>query len=295
MLAVVMMFASASADWVHSSGNPCFVTPVDGVVTAAQVTAALANQADPTVFPTNAFNSCNDLVTITLPTSITSFGNAVFANAMNLAGTVIIPEGVTYIGKFTFQNNAQLQTVIFPASLERINNRVWPTFLGCTSLTTVCGATFSGVTDMCTYQNTGTSYCRAANGGETGLVTGQQYDCAGSNSNCLMGDSTADFASLTSACPADLYPATTTTTSVVSDVLGRSDVDDQEWNGANTITNTNPCTPDDNYANCGCEHASCSMQTHESLGRVVKTHHHPQSNLNRFPHKCKYHSHIDTW
>merc|ERR1719424_1972783 len=67
-----------------------------------------------------------------------------------------------------------------------------------------------------------------------------------------------------------------------------------EWNGANTITNTNPCTPDDNYANCGCEHASCSMHTHVSLGRVLKTHHHPQSNLNRFPHKCKYHSHIDT-
>jgi hypothetical protein len=52
--------------------------------------------------------------------------------------------------------------------------------------------------------------------------------------------------------------------------LGRSDVDIQDWNGANTITNTNPCTPDDDYANCGCEHASCSMQTHESLGRVIK-------------------------
>jgi hypothetical protein len=68
---------------------------------------------------------------------------------------------------------------------------------------------------------------------------------------------------------ADDYPATTTTTSI-DDSLGRSDVDDQEWNGANTITNTNPCTPDDNYANCGCEHASCSMHTHERLGRIVK-------------------------
>jgi hypothetical protein len=204
MLAVVMI-ASASADWAHSSGNPCFVTPVDGVVTAAQVTAALATQADPAVFPTDAFNGCNDLVTITLPTGITTIGNAVFANAANLAGTVIIPEGVTSIGKFTFMNNAQLTTVIFPASLERINNRVYDIFGGCTGLTTVCGATFSGDAG-CGYSD---AHCRAANGGSTGLATGYQSG----NTGAFF----FDLASMISACPAGLIP---TTTSSVADEEG---------------------------------------------------------------------------
>ena len=141
MLAVVMMFASASADWVHSSGNPCFVTPVDGVVTAAQVTAALANEADPAVFPNAAFNSCNDLVTITLPTGITSIGNSAFAFATNLAGTVIIPEGVTIVGKFLFRDSPGLTTVIFPSTLTCINNHNYAIFMECTGLTMVCGAT----------------------------------------------------------------------------------------------------------------------------------------------------------
>jgi hypothetical protein len=142
MLAVVM-FASASAtDWVHSSGDPCFVTPVDGVVTAAQVTAALATQTDPTALPTSAFNSCTDLATITLPTGINLIHAYAFHAATNLAGTVIVPEGATQIQKNMFGGNPQLETAIFPASLERINNRVFSLFNDCPSPTTVCGARY---------------------------------------------------------------------------------------------------------------------------------------------------------
>jgi hypothetical protein len=188
MLAVVM-FASASAE--------CLVTPdADGVVTAAQVTAALQGEADPTYLPPSAFKECMELVTITLPTGLTRIGNTVFKDATNLAGTVIIPEGVTKVGVKIFYGQPHLTTVVFPASLEYINNALYGIFLGCTSLTTVCGAT------------------------NPELTTDQQNSCPGSsNSNCLMGDSPATFASLESACPAGLIP-TTTTTSPIADEEG---------------------------------------------------------------------------
>ena len=185
MISRVILFAAvaavADAGWAGgawSSGNPCYVTPVDGVVTAAQITAALANEADPTKLPDKAFWLCTDLVTVTLPTGITTTGINAFLQATSPTGTVIIPEGVTTIGKFLFRDNHLLTTVIFPASLTRINNNNWSIFNGdCSALTTICGATNPELT----VQKLSHLF--------------------------LDSESPADFDMMTSACSADLYPA----------------------------------------------------------------------------------------
>lgn len=69
---------------------------------------------------TGAFAS-SDLVTITIPESITSIEDEVFSSCENLV-SVIIPEGVTNIGREAFHSCYKLVSITLPKSVTNINN-----------------------------------------------------------------------------------------------------------------------------------------------------------------------------
>ncbi|MGN1277558.1 MAG: leucine-rich repeat protein [Floccifex sp.] len=66
-----------------------------------------------------AFASCSDLESVSLPSSLKTIGERAFAYT-NLK-EVIIPEGVTSIGRNAFNNCKQLEKVTLPSTLKYIN------------------------------------------------------------------------------------------------------------------------------------------------------------------------------
>ena len=89
------------------------------------------------------FAGCNQLISVAIPNSITSFGYAVFYGCTGLM-SITIPDSITSIGSSAFQNCSSLSSIIIPNSISRIENS---TFGGCTGLTSITignGATFIG-------------------------------------------------------------------------------------------------------------------------------------------------------
>jgi hypothetical protein len=83
----------------------------------------------------NAFWGCNNvsLKSITIPNSVTSIGNKAFYGCSNL-GTVNIGSGVTSIGSQAFASCTSLTSVTIPNSVTSID---YYAFKGCSSLTSV--------------------------------------------------------------------------------------------------------------------------------------------------------------
>lgn len=117
-----------------------------------------------------AFEDCNNLQTINLPDSVNKIGCYAFSGCKNMTGfhypaswntvsiadspwngkyyldwghhfdgctklkTIEIPEGVTYIPSYAFQNAVNITKVIFPSTLKEMGFAV---FEGCTGLTVV--------------------------------------------------------------------------------------------------------------------------------------------------------------
>lgn len=94
----------------------------------------LGENYDVTVIRNDAFNSCKDLVRITLPTSITSIGTRAFRECINLT-EFNMPESVDTIGNEVFMSCYQLETVNFPGML--LKTMPANTFQNCESLTDV--------------------------------------------------------------------------------------------------------------------------------------------------------------
>lgn len=104
----------------------------------------------------SAFNSCKDLTSVTIPSSVTSIGLSAFRDCSSLKSislpdgiTIIdnstfygciglteitIPSGVTTVGAFAFEDCRNLTTVIMPSTVKEIK---WSAFQGCESLSSI--------------------------------------------------------------------------------------------------------------------------------------------------------------
>ena len=85
-----------------------------------------------TTIPTRAF-SCNSLVSITIPNSVTSIGSDAFRDCSSLT-SVGIPNSVTLIGYAAFYGCIGLTSISIPNSVTGISSS---TFYNCTGLTSV--------------------------------------------------------------------------------------------------------------------------------------------------------------
>lgn len=109
------------------------------------------------------FANCPTLTSITIPNSVTVFGNAAFYNCSGLS-RVNIPNGVTGIGLNTFNGCASITNIIMPDGVTFIDSSA---FEGCTSLTNMTigsGVTYMGSTvfSNCTSLETITSLATTA-------------------------------------------------------------------------------------------------------------------------------------
>ena len=82
---------------------------------------------------TSAFNTKDNITSVTLPETVTTIENSAFCYCTGLI-SVNIPEAVTEIGSFAFSGCTALQSVTLPSSLGTIPSGL---FRDCTALTTV--------------------------------------------------------------------------------------------------------------------------------------------------------------
>ena len=69
----------------------------------------------------NAFNSCKDLTSITIPSSVTTIGESAFFYCNSLT-SITIPSGVTNIGYSTFSYCSGLTSITIPSSVTNIDS-----------------------------------------------------------------------------------------------------------------------------------------------------------------------------
>ena len=81
----------------------------------------------------NAFNSCSNLTSISIPNSVTEIGYYAFYSCSNLT-SVNIPDAVTQIGEYAFSRCSSLTSINIPDAVTKIGKR---TFYSCSSLTSV--------------------------------------------------------------------------------------------------------------------------------------------------------------
>lgn len=86
-----------------------------------------------TSIPNSAFANETELISITLPKSITSIGDFAFYNCTKLK-SIVLPKGVTNIGYQAFQQCVSLESINIPSGVETIRQS---TFMGCESLISI--------------------------------------------------------------------------------------------------------------------------------------------------------------
>lgn len=124
----------------YISENAFTDCPVENATVPAIALNSIKSSTLKTVIITNgnsidkeAFLDCTNLISVTLPDSITSIGEAAFKNCTSLTD-IIIPDGVTGIGKNAFYNCSSLETVTIPDSITIIS---YEAFYNCSSLKTI--------------------------------------------------------------------------------------------------------------------------------------------------------------
>ena len=80
-----------------------------------------------------AFSDCSELISITIPDSLTIIGWYAFYGCSSLK-TITIPDSVTNIGWYAFSNCSSLKTITIPDSVTRIEDE---TFSNCSILTSI--------------------------------------------------------------------------------------------------------------------------------------------------------------
>ncbi len=76
-----------------------------------------------TTIGSNAFESCSNLQSVTLPNSITAINSSAFYYCTKL-GSVNLPEGLTSISQYAFYN-CNLDTIIIPSTVTSIGNKAF--------------------------------------------------------------------------------------------------------------------------------------------------------------------------
>jgi len=117
--------------------NPFITNAVDSVWTTelgpiGQNAPVSYGITDATQLPSHIFDGMKNLQSVTIPSSVTTFGNYCFMGCEALT-TVNNISQVTDLGRYTFLWCTSLQTFIIPDNVEALNN----TFMGCTKLTSV--------------------------------------------------------------------------------------------------------------------------------------------------------------
>lgn len=90
-----------------------------------------------------AFYGCNNLVAVTLPSSVTSIGAEAFYRCKNLA-SINIPNSVTYIGIKAFRFCESLTSITIPDSITKILEETFSDCIRLTSVTLPASVTFIG-------------------------------------------------------------------------------------------------------------------------------------------------------
>ena len=80
-----------------------------------------------------AFAGCSSAISILLPSSLTTIGEGAFIACTSLT-TIVIPSGVTSLPKEVFENCTELVNIALPSSMTSIGESA---FTGCTNLATV--------------------------------------------------------------------------------------------------------------------------------------------------------------
>ena len=81
----------------------------------------------------NAFEGCNQVTSISMPSTITEIEQTAFYNCTRLA-QINIPEGITWINNYTFENCRSLTSIDLPSTIKGIGTYA---FLGCSKLETI--------------------------------------------------------------------------------------------------------------------------------------------------------------
>jgi hypothetical protein len=110
-----------------------------------------------TTIGNNVFDSCTNLSSITIPSSVTSIGDNAFNSCSSLT-SIVIPSGVISIGSATFRNCSSLTSIDIPDSVTSLGQQI---FLNCSSLTSCTIG--NGVTNISNFAFQGCSSLTSIN------------------------------------------------------------------------------------------------------------------------------------
>jgi len=86
---------------------------------------------DPTCIEDYSFDSCSNVVSVTIPNTVTIIGEGAFGGCTGLSGHLDIPNTVTSIGSNVFSGCTGINSVVIPSGVTSISDSV---FKGCSSL-----------------------------------------------------------------------------------------------------------------------------------------------------------------
>ena len=116
----------------HSDGN-CLIDTANKKLIAGCKNSVIPTDGSVTSIGDHAFDSRNNLTSITIPNSVTSIGEWAFSGCGNLT-SITIPDSVNSIGADAFHNCGDLTSIIIPNSVTSIGMYA---FDGCSSLTSI--------------------------------------------------------------------------------------------------------------------------------------------------------------
>ena len=121
-----------------------------------------------------SFNSCYELISVTIPNSVTRIGDYAFSDCSDLS-SVIIPNSVTSIGSDAFFDCSALASIIIPNSVTNIGNS---TFYGCSSLTSITIPNSVKSIEDCVFQNCSSLISVIIPNSVTSIGSGAFFDCS---------------------------------------------------------------------------------------------------------------------
>ncbi len=108
-------------------------TSLSGALEIPSVVSSGANSYKVYSIGNNAFQSCTNLTSITIPEGVTSIGNSAFSYCSSLT-SITIPERVTSIGGYAFSSCSSLTSITIPEGVTSIGTSA---FRNCSSLTSI--------------------------------------------------------------------------------------------------------------------------------------------------------------